>query len=73
MKAPKAPKLKKLPKKPRANAPVATWDKWHEKATAIRKENARKVSEHKKALSRIEGDKKKRAALIKKAQGLGNI
>ena len=53
--------MKKMPKKPKSNATVKELERWIERATAIRKENAKREGENK----RIEMLNKKIAGFCK--------
>lgn len=66
-KLPKAPKAKKAPKKPKASASLATWERWHERAKQVQKDNAQRMSDYKKKVAKIHADEKKRQHLIKSA------
>ena len=54
-------KMKKMPKKPKSNATVKELERWIERATAVRKENAKRAGENK----RIEMLNKKIAGFCK--------
>lgn len=55
-------KMKKLPPKPKSTATIKQLERWIERATAVRKENAKREGENK----RIEMLNKKIAGLCKK-------
>lgn len=64
----KPPKARKHPKKPKTSAPLSTWEKYDARCKQIDKENAARLSAHKKAINGIATNKKRKEALIKKHQ-----
>jgi hypothetical protein len=66
MKKPRKPKALKMPKKPKQSAPLYSWERYEDKCKEVHKKNADKMKEYTAAIHKIESDKKRKAAIIKK-------
>ena len=66
MAKPKKPKALKMPKKPAQSASLAAWEKYEAKCKEVHKKNADKLKAYNSAIAKIETDKKRKAAIIKK-------
>jgi len=69
----KRPKMKRYPKRPKASASLDSWHKYDEKCRLVEKDNASRMSEYNKAVTKKAADKKKKEAIIKKTTGLSGI
>ncbi len=55
-----------MPKKPAQSAPLSSWERYENKCKEVAKKNAEKLREYTAKINKIESDKKRKAAIIKK-------
>lgn len=63
---PRKPKALKMPKKPAQTASLSVWERFENKCKEVAKKNAEKLREYTAKINKIESDKKRKAAIIKK-------
>jgi len=73
MAKPRKPKLKSLPKRPKANASLASWEKYAKNAAEVQKNNRKSISDFEKALKSFEAARAAKKKLIDKTKGLGKV
>lgn len=68
MSKPKKPKALKMPKRPKQSASVTVWENYERRRKETVAKNKKRLSDYKKAINKIESDKKKKASIISRTR-----